>query len=84
MMLPRWCVAVLLCAALCACASTPPDGPPTKRDRRMDLTMDCLHEPQRFGFPYSGEEYRRWHRDMRAYMPDLHSYCVRVGQLLVR
>ncbi len=74
---------LLLCAS---CGTLPPPGSleRLKYDQRRTIAFDCRLQPERYGFPYTGEEYRMWHADVGRWMPDLDVYCTRVARLVVK
>ena len=68
------------------CASAPPEGSLShiKQQQRKELALQCAHEPKRFGFPYSREEFAALSLHLPGRTPNLHTYCWRISRLLVQ
>lgn len=72
-----------LTMALSACTSLPPPGSVAADEKRwLMIRTDCRRYPERYGFPYSREEYVRTQFVFGTWIPDLGNYCSRVARTL--
>ena len=79
-------VIIILTSGICSCGSLPPDGSldRMKQDQRMQLTQHCRISPDRYGFPYTREEYMNARFHVGRWVPDLSEYCFRLSSALVK
>lgn len=76
---------VLILLALGSCAALPPEGTLERfeHDQRRALLSQCLRRPERFGFPYTREEYAILQQSLGP-LRGREEFCLRVVDHLRR